>query len=230
VDEAVDGEAEVSAPSHRQGRPRSTSRRQLELVALRLFADQGFEETTVDQVAAAAGVSRRTFFRYFDSKTAVLWSAFDVEVATIRRLLSETPQCMSMMDAIRSAVVAANQYHADDVPELRTRINLIGSVPALQASATLHYEAWEEAIAQFVAGRVGQPANTLYPLAVGRATLAVCRAAYDRWVARTDTDLQVYLDIAIRALAAGFDPDRLASEPEPATAGGPDPVIPAPPP
>jgi mycofactocin system transcriptional regulator len=183
-------------------------------VALRLFTEQGFDETTVDQVASAAGVSRRTFFRYFDSKAAVLWNAFDLEVATIRRLLAEAPGERPMMEAIRSAVVAANHYHADDVVELRARMNLVGSVPTLQANATLHYSAWEEAIAEFVARRIGQPANSLYPLAVGRAALAVCRAAFDRWVARADTDLQVYIDVAISALAAGFDPEVLTSEPD----------------
>jgi TetR/AcrR family transcriptional regulator, regulator of mycofactocin system len=187
----------------------------LEVVALRLFSDQGFDETTVDQVATAAGVSRRTFFRYFDSKAAVLWNTFDLELVTVKRLLAEAPDERSMMDAIRAAVVTANHHHADDVPELRTRMNLIGSVPALQANATVHYAAWEQAIAEFVAGRIGQPAGSLYPLAVGRAALAVCRAAYDRWVARADTDLQVYLDAALRALATGFDPEGLTTEPRP---------------
>jgi mycofactocin system transcriptional regulator len=215
VSNEPDSEPPPAPQGPRQGRPRSTSRRQLELVALRLFADEGFDATTVDQVAAAAGVSRRTFFRYFDSKAAVLWNTFDQDVTTIRRLLAQTSEELTMMDAIRSAVVATNQYRAEDVPELRIRMNLIGSVPNLQANATLHYEAWEQAISDFVAGRIGQPAESLYPLAVGRAVLAVCRAAYDRWVARADTDLQVYLDAAIRALTAGFDPAVLALEPRP---------------
>ena len=84
------------------------------------------------------------------------------------------------------------------MPELRTRMNLISSVPALQASAATHYDAWERAISDFAAGRTGQP-RTLIPLAIGRATLAVCRAAYDRWVDRADADLTVYLDEALPA-------------------------------
>ena len=72
-----------------------------------------------------------------------------------------------------------------------------------------HYDEWERAISDFAATRTGQPADSLYPLAVGRATLAACRAAYDRWSARADADLTFYLDAALAALAAGFDPDMI---------------------
>jgi mycofactocin system transcriptional regulator len=193
----------------RRGRPPGTSRRELELIALRLFTEQGFENTTIDQISAEAGVSKRTFFRYFATKSSVLWSEFDSEVETIRAALADVPAGVPMMDAIRQAVVAANHYRAEDVPELRIRMNLIGSVPALQASAATHYDAWERAISDFAATRIGHPAGSLYPLTVGRATLAACRAAYDRWSARADEDLTFYLDAAITALSAGFDPAAL---------------------
>jgi mycofactocin system transcriptional regulator len=190
----------------RRGRPPGTSRRELELIALRLFTDQGFDATTIEQIAAEAGVSKRTFFRYFGSKASVLWSEFDHEVETIRAALAQVPAAVPMMDAIRRAVVAANHYGPTDVPELRLRMNLIGTVPALQSSAAVHYGEWEQAISDFAATRVGQPAGSLYPLAIGRVTLAACRAAYDRWSARADADLTFYLDAALAALAAGFEP------------------------
>ena len=193
----------------RRGRPPGTSRRELELIALRLFTDHGFEHTTIEQIAAEAGVSKRTFFRYFGSKTSVLWSEFDHEVGVIRAALAEVPDEVPMMEAIRRAVVAANHYGREDVPELRLRMNLIASAPALASSAALHYDAWERAISDFAATRIGQPAGSLYPLAVGRATLAACRAAYDRWSARADADLTFYLDAALAALAAGFDPSAI---------------------
>jgi TetR/AcrR family transcriptional regulator, regulator of mycofactocin system len=196
----------------RRGRPPGTSRRKLELIALRLFTQQGFDETLIEQIAAEAGVSRRTFFRYFSSKSGVLWGEFDAEVEAIRAALAAVPAGVPMMDAIREAVVAANHYRAEDVPELRARMNLIISVPALQASAAVHYHAWERAISDFAATRIGQPPGSLYPLAIGRATLAVCRAAYDRWCARADADLTVYLDAAVAALAAGFPPASLGTE------------------
>src|SRR6185437_15174891 len=135
---STSGAAEVVGG--RRGRPPGTSRRELELIA------------------AEAGVSKRTFFRYFGSKTSVLWSEFDHEVDVIRAALAGVPAGVPMMDAIRRAVVAANHYGPQDVPELRMRMNLIGTVPALQSSAAVHYDAWERAISDFAATRTGQPA------------------------------------------------------------------------
>jgi mycofactocin system transcriptional regulator len=195
---------EGSASTSRRGRPPSTSARELELIALRLFAEQGFDETTVEQIAAAAGVSRRTFFRYFDTKAAVLWNEFDNEVQALRASFADIPDGVDMMDAIRQVVMAVNHYRAEDVPELRERMNLIGSVPALQASAAPHYDDWERAVSDFAGARLGQPADSLYPLAIGRATLATCRTAFDLWVTRADADLTHYLDLALRALGSGF--------------------------
>lgn len=195
---------ESGQPAVRRGRPPGTSARSLELIALRLFTTTGFEETTVDQIAAAAGVSRRTFFRYFDSKAAVLWHEFDREVEALRAAFDEVAPDTDLMTAIRRVVVSVNRYGADDVAELRMRINLIGSVPALQASAAPHYDAWERAVSSFAARRIGQPEDSLIALAIGRTTLAACRAAFDCWVVRGDADLTAYLDEAVRALATGF--------------------------
>jgi TetR/AcrR family transcriptional regulator, regulator of mycofactocin system len=193
----------------RRGRPPSTSRRELRLIALRLFASRGFDNTTIEQVAAEAGVSERTFFRYFTTKASVLWTEFETEVETIRSTLAAVPDDVPLMDAIRGAVVAANHYHADDVPEMRLRMHLIATVPALSSSAAEHYEAWERAVSEFAGRRLGQPADSLYPLTIGRAALAACRAAYDRWSARADDDLTTYLDAALSALASGFAPESL---------------------
>ena len=202
----------AAEPASRRGLPPGTSPRKPELIALRLFTEHGFDATPIEQISAEAGLSRRTFFRYFTSKSSVLWGEIDAAAAAIRAALAAVPDTVPMMGAIRQAVVAANHYRAQDVPELRARMNLIISVPALQSSAAIHYDAWERAISDFAAIRIGQPADSLYPLAVGRATLAVCRAAYDRWCARADADLTVYLDAAVAALNAGFPPAALGTE------------------
>ncbi|GLY18517.1 mycofactocin system transcriptional regulator [Kineosporia sp. NBRC 101677] len=197
------------ASETRSGRPRATSRATLERIALQLFAEQGFDATTVEQIAERAGVSRRTFFRYFDTKADVLWSEFDAEVATLHRLLAETPPDVPLTEAIRRAVLTANHYGVDDVAGLRTRMQVITGIPALQASSASHYDNWAGALAEFAARRLGQQPRDLIPQAIGFSALGVCRAAFDQWVARRDADLINYLDIALTAWKSGFgDLDR----------------------
>src|SRR5215475_8529829 len=92
-------EAYVASP--RRGRPPTTSRRELQLIALRLFTERGFDNTTIEQIAAEAGVSERTFFRYFTTKASVLWTDFETELDTIRAALAAVADEVPMMDAIR---------------------------------------------------------------------------------------------------------------------------------
>ncbi|WP_433715567.1 mycofactocin system transcriptional regulator [Nocardia sp. CA-084685] len=189
-----------------RGRPRGTTKRELELIAMRLFTEQGFAETTVEQIAAAAGISGRTFFRYFPTKAEVLWYQFDAEVEALRAAFATVPDEVPMMTAVRRVVVNANRYRAEDVPELRVRMQLVGGDPALAATAGAHYDAWERAVSAFAARRLGVPEDNLVAMAVGRTTLAAARAAFDAWLTRADTDLTVYLDQALAALARGFAP------------------------
>ncbi|AXK89255.1 mycofactocin system transcriptional regulator [Nocardia farcinica] len=192
----------------RAGRPRGTTKRDLELIAMRLFTEQGFDNTTVEHIAAAAGISGRTFFRYFPSKAEVLWHQFDAEVDALRTAFATVPDELPMMTAVRRVVVNANTYRAEDVAELRTRMHLVATVPALAATAGPHYDAWERAVSAFAARRLGEPEDALVPLAVGRTTLAAARAAFDAWLRNADADLTVYLDQALSALERGFATDR----------------------
>jgi len=104
------GMTEVTPDSARRGRPPGTSARALEVIALRLFTEKGFEQTTVEQIAAAAGVSRRTFFRYYDTKADVLWHDFDHEVQALRAAFAIIPNRTPLMTAIRQVVVSVNRY------------------------------------------------------------------------------------------------------------------------
>src|ERR1700733_4483234 len=74
----------TAVPVARAGRKPVTSRADLEHVAFDLFDRQGFERTTVDDIARAAGIGRRTFFRYFPSKNAVPWGTFAGHLAKPR--------------------------------------------------------------------------------------------------------------------------------------------------
>lgn len=71
-------------PSSARGRPRQSSRDVLEEAAQELFLEQGYDSTTVDQIAQRAGVSRATFFNYFSSKAEVLWCQVDEELNVFR--------------------------------------------------------------------------------------------------------------------------------------------------
>ncbi|MFF0094980.1 mycofactocin system transcriptional regulator [Streptomyces canus] len=187
-----------------RGRPRGTSARALDLIALRLFSERGFDRVTVDDIAAEAGVTRRTFFRYFESKAAVLWHGWDTEVARLQRALVRIDDEVPLMRAVRQAVVDANRTRGGDPAELRTRMTLLTASEALMASAAPHYEAWGRAISEYAARRLGVPAGALIPLAVGRTTVAACRAAYDCWLAEPESDLTAWLDEALGALGDGF--------------------------
>jgi mycofactocin system transcriptional regulator len=186
------------------GRRRSTSRAELEQVAFDLFEQRGFEHTTVDDVAAAAGISRRTFFRYFDSKNEIPWGDFDGELARMRRRLAATPAQAPLMDVIRDAIVDFNQMPAEQLPEHRRRMALILGVPALQAHSTLRFAAWRQVIADFVAQRTGQCADALLPRTIGHAMLGVAVAAYEQWLASPGEDLCELLDSAVRELGSAF--------------------------
>ena len=78
------GRARETATEAARGRRPATTRQDVARAALDLFARQGYDETTVDEIAAAVGVSRRTFFRYYESKPDVVWGEFDAELVRLR--------------------------------------------------------------------------------------------------------------------------------------------------
>jgi TetR/AcrR family transcriptional regulator, regulator of mycofactocin system len=186
------------------GRKHVTSHAELEHVAFDLFDRQGFDGTTIDDIAAAAGIARRTFFRYFPSKNDVPWGSFDDELNRMRERLKASPARIPLMDAIREAVVDFNRLEPEQVPWHRRRMRLILRVPALQAHATLRYAAWRQVIADFAAERTGQPPDALAPRTIAYAALGVAIAAYEQWLETEGADLGELLDSALAALGAGF--------------------------
>jgi TetR/AcrR family transcriptional regulator, regulator of mycofactocin system len=188
----------------RAGRRRVTSRDELEQAAFDLFGRQGFDRTTVDDIAAAAGIARRTFFRYFPSKNDVPWGNFDAELDRMRTRLKASSAHVKLMDAIRVAVVDFNRIAPEQVPFHRRRMELILRTPALQAHSTLRYAAWREVIAEFAGERLGQPPDALAPRTIAYVALGVAVAAYEQWLESDDAELSELLDRAMRELAAAI--------------------------
>jgi TetR/AcrR family transcriptional regulator, regulator of mycofactocin system len=183
------------------GRPPATTRGQIEAAAFALFARKGFEETTVEDIAAAAGIGRRTFFRYFGSKNDVVWGEFDAGLEHFRAVLDAADAARPWMDELRSAVVDFNALEPEQVDVHRARMELILHVPALQAYATLMYARWREVVTDFVAARTGAKPDELLPRLVGHATLAAAVAAYEQWLAEPGTRLDALLDECMTWLA-----------------------------
>jgi mycofactocin system transcriptional regulator len=187
------------------GRPRTTSRHAVQHVALRLFAEKGFEETTLDDIATSVGVSRRTLFRYYASKNDIVWGEFSEHLAGLRARFAAAPADEPLMDVLRRAVVAFNDYGEEELPELRIRMALITSVPALQGHSMLRYRDWCDVVAEFVAGRLGCDTHDHLPQVVANAALGTAMATYQHWIAHPEVDLLGELDQAFQLLAAGFD-------------------------
>jgi mycofactocin system transcriptional regulator len=186
------------------GRPPSTSHDEVAALALALFAEHGFEATTVADIGAAVGVGRRTIFRYFESKNDIVWGDFDWVMDRLREALDGCGPEVATMEALRRGVVASNRYEPDQLPGLRIRMTLITTVPALQAHSALRYADWRRLVAVFAAVRLGEAPDDLLPRAISHAALGTAMAAFGRWVQSPEEDLEALLDRAFGALAMGF--------------------------
>ncbi|MCX5374871.1 mycofactocin system transcriptional regulator [Streptomyces sp. NBC_00015] len=190
--------------SARTGRPRATSRAALERLGFELFARQGFDGTTVDDIADAAGIGRRTFFRYFASKNDLVWGDFEDQLARLDALLAAADPDMPMMDALCEAVVEFNRFDPAMVPWHRQRMALILRVPTLQADSAVRYASWRAIVTEFAARRLDRPASGMMPRLIGSTVLAACVAGYEQWLTDEEADLGDLLELAVRQLAAGF--------------------------
>lgn len=194
----------TSGAANGRGRRPATSRHELEEAAFALFAQHGFETTTVESIAHAAGAGRRTFFRYFDSKNDVVWGDFTEQLALMRAQFLARPDDEPLMTALRTVVVEFNRIDPAEAARHRCRLELILQVPALQAHSTLRYAEWRTVVAEFVARRTGAPPTTLVPQALSYACLGAALAAYEQWLQNPDVALCDSIDVAMRLLTTGF--------------------------
>lgn len=193
-------------PRQRSGRPQATSARELEEVAFRLFAANGFDETSVEDIAAAAGIGRRTFFRYYASKNDLVWGDFAGELGRLRAWFAKVPDEALLVPAIRQGVVEFNRYPPEQLPRHRERMALILDVPSLRANSTLRFVQWRRVIADFAAARLGLAPDDLFPTVLGHCALGAALAAYEAWLRDDSADLTTLLDAALGVLSSGFEP------------------------
>lgn len=183
---------------------RGDTRARIERAALELFTAAGFEQVTIEEIAAAAGTSRRTFFRTVGNKADAVWGDFDGHVDRLARLLAAAGDDVPVLTAVRSAYVEANDYAPDDLPVLRQRMRLILTEPALQAHSQLRYADVDRVVAGYVAGRRGESPAALLPRLAATATRAAATTAFEVWVSGAAPSLGEALRTAFGQLADGF--------------------------
>ena len=175
--EAVVPPPETSAPGRRE-RKKLETRAALEAAALRLFAERGYEQTTVDEIAEAADVAVRTFFRYFQSKQHVLFGDVALGIAArLRTALRERPAKETPVEAVRAALGAMELDDAEQQRQVLDRLRLLQRLPELGGTYHLLFQQLHDVIAEEVAERTGKPVADLHPQLLAAAATGALKAA-----------------------------------------------------
>ncbi len=192
-------------PESRVGRRRSTTPLHIADVAIDLFAARGFAEVSVDDVAQAAGISRRTLFRYYASKNAIPWGEFDSYLAQLRELLDGVDPGVPLREALRTALLEFNTFDECEAARHRQRMRVILETAELQAYSMTMYAGWREVIAGFVAHRTNCKATDLLPQTVAWTMLGVALSAYEFWLGDESVPLPAALGTAYDVVGASLD-------------------------
>ena len=158
-------------PDWRQ-RKKNATRERIRASALRLFSEQGYDATTVEQISADAGVSHMTFFRYFPVKEDVILSdGYDPLIAS---LIAQTPATWPLTRRIGTVLVQGlRQIYDTGRDALLAQNKLIVSTPALRDRLWAHQIDTQQLILQALAASQDQP----HPSFRDRVTVAACLAA-----------------------------------------------------
>lgn len=179
-------------------RKRRQTRERLIREALRLFLERGFEGATIDDIAAAAEISRRSFFHYFASKEELVVAWHDDSAAAITAALEAQPADLAPLRAIEEALIAlVSQFAQADSLALA---QLIHATPALSAREQAKYVRLERAVAAALGRRMGGPPDALEPQLVAMMAIGTLRVATAGWIAAGGRDNPV--ECARRAFAA----------------------------
>ena len=188
-------------------RKRAVTRSALSEAALRLALEQGLEHVRVQDIAAAAGVSARTFNNYFSSKEeAVAAPAFD-RMTRVLAAFGQRPAAEPLWEAVTQAILAQFPDAGPD-PAAAAQARLVSSSPGVWGEQLKMYATIESLLAGAVAERLGDTAEVgLLPRLVAGAAITASRVAFDRWLERPDgAPLRSVLTEALGQFGAGFPP------------------------
>ncbi|MCX6397353.1 MAG: TetR/AcrR family transcriptional regulator [Propionibacteriales bacterium] len=169
----------------RRERKRAETQARIAEAAARLAGEHGIAATTVDDIAAAAGIGRATFFRHFDSKElAIATGLSDVGAHVLADVIRAVPADLGPLDAIRAAYAHLGE-NFDELRPMFLEQALLSRSSSVLFAWTLHlYVDWETAIAAAIEPRFGDLAEAdPRPRMLGALTMAAARLACDVWVA-----------------------------------------------
>jgi len=183
-------------------RKRTRTRLMIQTEALRLFGEKGYAQTTVEEIADAAAISPRTFFRYFPSKEdVVLWDEYD---PLALELLLGRPDNEALLETFRAIIreTLAALYRRDPA-RLLIRIRLAATVPEVRARFLDAQTHGVEELAELLAAKRGAPVDALTLRVAASAMIATISVAADIWQSGDGkADLLASFDQATDALAA----------------------------
>ncbi|MFA1540964.1 TetR family transcriptional regulator [Actinomadura monticuli] len=200
-------------PPGRRERKKQRTREALIDAAFGLFAEKGFDATTVEEIADAVDVSSRTFFRYFASKEDVALTFQEEQNRAVMAALDERPADEPIMTALRHTVVGmARACEAGELGfepgRFECMLTMMRDSPTLLAGSLEHAQKKQALLTEVIARRMGlDPAADLRPHVAAAATLCAFQAAADatRRPGGTFTSLSETVDQAFAILEGGLN-------------------------
>lgn len=171
----------TESPTRNPGRPPVSSAHEIQAIAMGLFQRQGFDQTSMTQVAAASGVGRTTLFRYFPSKADIVWAGFDEHLRRLAQLLAAQPHDVAVMAAVHTAVIQAFAEAVEEKEVWIQRFQVL-QTDTLAPGAALRWAIWASTVSRFVADRTSANLDDAIPAAIGGATQASFSATLQTWL------------------------------------------------
>src|SRR5262249_28528159 len=183
-------------------RRRSRTRLMIQAEAFRLFAEKGYAETTIEEIADAAAISPRTFFRYFPTKEdVVIWDEYDpLALELLEARPAEEPLIESFLAVIRETLGGLYRH---DPERLLLRVRLAATVPEVRARFLDEQTHGMQALGELLAAKRGAPVDELTLRVAGSVLLSTISVAVDVWQSGGGkADLLELFDAATDALGA----------------------------
>jgi AcrR family transcriptional regulator len=183
------------APPSLPQRKRQIVRQELARAAWLLFAERGYEETTVDEIARAAGISRRSFFRYFSSKEDVVVGTSDALAEEVLAAFTARPAAEPPLVAIKRALTPAIESRLADEAESRAIMGLLRRSRTLRRALLERHARLEERLAALIAARTGADRRRdPTPALLAFLARALMDTAFNVWYDQRPPDVAEMID------------------------------------